>query len=166
MTTPPLPPDIVAAARTAGREAALAAYWDHINVMSSTRPSLDAVADAAMDAALAAVFDARPTERVGEPCHGAHPERAELKCVYPDGHYVHFDGGREIWLSPTVADDMARAAGWADAVKALRDAAEALKRDWGLATEDMNVDVLLRHLLEAVAARAIESDRPTTQDGA
>ena len=67
----------------------------------------------------------RPTERQG-PCPGCHPDQPDLRCVIPDGHVVHWDGQRDIWLSPTVADDLALAAaesrGWDKAVAALREA--------------------------------------------
>jgi hypothetical protein len=50
----------------------------------------------------------RVTEQ-GGPCMGPHPSKPDLRCVYPDGHVVHWDGDREIWLSPTVADERALA---------------------------------------------------------
>jgi len=76
----------------------------------------------------------RITERSGLLCFGAHPDRPDLMCVYPDGHVVHWDGERDIWLSPTVADDMALAAaerrGYERAIEALRD--DEAYRSWHL----------------------------------
>jgi len=42
----------------------------------------------------------RLTER-DVPCQVPHPQRNELACAHPDGHGVHWDGDREVWLGPT-----------------------------------------------------------------
>lgn len=60
MTNPPLPPEIVAAVRTAGREAALALFVERRGMdppPPAAAESAMAYADAAVEAALAAVFD-------------------------------------------------------------------------------------------------------------
>lgn len=77
-------------------------------------------------------FRRRLTERQS-PCPGCHPDRPDLRCVIPDGHVVHWDGQREIWLSSTVADDLAIAAadraGYERAVAIVRRALEAARAE-------------------------------------